>query len=440
MKIHKATALLKPCHVIVRSYEGTPANRVPVFPIRRSVRRSANLKLLISWLKVKTEIAFSRLVFLARHIIPGDKKVVLIAADVPATNLGDQALTLGAISYLYKHHSKVSLYYASNEYVPVGLLEEFAGLECREEFTLAFTTPYAFTDRLKLLWSLRDVEAVFAIGADVYDGSYNPREIIVKLDVLNLIANTGASTRIVSASFSEEIDSDVSGRLAKHKAHVGLCARDDFSLARVREHHDGAVLTADAAFMMQPASRFLGNELDSSTQPIIGLCIKAGDLKATEDSRQAIRNTIARIQQMGIRLVALPHHPNDVLAMKSLIDDFNGENWINPEPTLLDAPTIKYLAKHCELVITGRMHVAIAALGTGTPAVCFHYGGKFEGLMKHFDLEWSSFLQDRSSPYFAEQLWEKIVYCLDHNREIRAEVSAAWPKVEALSMRNFRLS
>ena len=39
-----------------------------------------------------------------------------------------------------------------------------------------------------------------------------------------------------------------------------------------------------------------------------------------------------------------------------------------------------------DLVLTGRMHLAIAALGMGTPPLCVAYMDKFEGLFHLFDI------------------------------------------------------
>jgi polysaccharide pyruvyl transferase WcaK-like protein len=47
---------------------------------------------------------------------------------------------------------------------------------------------------------------------------------------------------------------------------------------------------------------------------------------------------------------------------------------------------MKYVAGEMDAVLTGRMHLAIAALGCGVPVACITYQGKFEGLFEHFDL------------------------------------------------------
>ncbi len=48
---------------------------------------------------------------------------------------------------------------------------------------------------------------------------------------------------------------------------------------------------------------------------------------------------------------------------------------------------LKAIAGEVNLILTGRMHLAIAALGQGVPPLCVVYQGKFEGLMAHFELD-----------------------------------------------------
>ena len=52
----------------------------------------------------------------------------------------------------------------------------------------------------------------------------------------------------------------------------------------------------------------------------------------------------------------------------------------------LNAWELKHLAGMVDLVLTGRMHLAIAALGMGTPPLCVAYMDKFEGLFHLFNI------------------------------------------------------
>ena len=56
------------------------------------------------------------------------------------------------------------------------------------------------------------------------------------------------------------------------------------------------------------------------------------------------------------------------------------------------ARQVKAISGHCDLILSGRMHLAIASLGQGVPVVCLTYQDKFEGLMEHFGLKGNTFL------------------------------------------------
>lgn len=53
----------------------------------------------------------------------------------------------------------------------------------------------------------------------------------------------------------------------------------------------------------------------------------------------------------------------------------------------LRAREVKRLVADVDLVCTGRLHLAVASLGAGTPVVSIAYQDKFAGLYQHFGLE-----------------------------------------------------
>lgn len=59
---------------------------------------------------------------------------------------------------------------------------------------------------------------------------------------------------------------------------------------------------------------------------------------------------------------------------------------IPPPP---DPGYVKGVVGHCDLVISGRMHCGIAALGAGTPVVLVDYQDKVKGLEQFFDMKLS---------------------------------------------------
>jgi polysaccharide pyruvyl transferase WcaK-like protein len=56
-------------------------------------------------------------------------------------------------------------------------------------------------------------------------------------------------------------------------------------------------------------------------------------------------------------------------------------------PTPCKPAEIKAMVAGLDFVLSGKMHLAIAALGQGVPVACIAYQDKFEGLFQHFELD-----------------------------------------------------
>jgi polysaccharide pyruvyl transferase WcaK-like protein len=94
----------------------------------------------------------------------------------------------------------------------------------------------------------------------------------------------------------------------------------------------------------------------------------------------------------------------------------------------------KRLAGLVDLVVTGRMHLAIAAMGMGTPAIGISYQGKFEGLWQLFGL--TDYVVD-ARVLDSGQLEKLCVRALLHLDELTRCVVARLPEVLELARRNF---
>ena len=81
------------------------------------------------------------------------------------------------------------------------------------------------------------------------------------------------------------------------------------------------------------------------------------------------------------------------------------------------------------------MHLAIAALGQGTPVFCFAYQGKFAGLYNHFSLNNDYIVSpsDIDSPAELESMLSKF---LEHLTEEKTVISEHLPHVLALAKKN----
>jgi polysaccharide pyruvyl transferase WcaK-like protein len=97
---------------------------------------------------------------------------------------------------------------------------------------------------------------------------------------------------------------------------------------------------------------------------------------------------------------------------------------------------MKAISGVCDLVLSGRMHLAIASLGQGVPVICLTYQDKFEGLMEYFDLTGNTF--SPQAVLDSDDLSERMFDYLDNCSELKKKVRDALPKVIEMSRANVR--
>lgn len=102
-----------------------------------------------------------------------------------------------------------------------------------------------------------------------------------------------------------------------------------------------------------------------------------------------------------------------------------------------DKPSeVKELVKHLNLLLTGRMHLAIAALGNETPTMAITYQDKFEDLFMHFGLGDLGFLLTPDE-CLSEKLNTTLCAAWRHQKELRQIIASRLPTVMQLSQKNF---
>lgn len=363
----------------------------------------------------------------------------IIAAPLIIRNLGDQALLIGSLQELSEQSQKIAVIQTSTENAQDFLSTlplPHENITIIEDLYPAFVSDFSFLERLKLFLLLSKYESCFIIGADILDGSYNQDEARIIFDIAKLVSTLGVCVRIVSASFSRDISEETKNGLANLPEEVNLYCRDVYSQERV-EPYFNAELSADAAFLMKPAiySSFYNFERDD-TDLVIGICLKKDDLKNEEEKLCFVKDLSELVlSQKKITFLALPHYHTDLDEMIELFNSSTllSESVVFPSSMPL-APDVKYMCGFCDLVITGRMHVAIASLGMGVPPICFSYNNKFAGLVKFFDLDPDAFVFKS----YNEQFKESILSVISNERLLKNTIKAALVNVKAFSKKNFQ--
>lgn len=364
------------------------------------------------------------------------EECVLFSSHIPVQNLGDQALLLGAVEGLQKF-SIIHIIKTGSDAPSKAL--EIAEFSDRKRvrfhnFDVVFASKRSFRELLALILFCGKFRQLYFIGADVLDGTYSAEETARFFEVVNILAGLNSRLVVVGSSFSKGMTDEAKVGLKNLDKNVNFYCRDELSLARVLPFFE-ARLSADAAFLMRPAERGTENlsQKASVTLYRIGVCLKAQDVGAGLQNFKVLLEEL-RKHCGSFEIIFAPHHPSDleILKQAAIVCSESGIPYFLPS-TLPSAPMIKALVKRCDLLVTGRMHVAIAGLAVGVFPVCVAYGDKFEGLYRHFEVDPSFFLLDRGFNNVESVMGE--VFC--ELTDLRKLIAQNLPMVLSLSRANF---
>lgn len=297
---------------------------------------------------------------------------------------------------------------------------------------------------------------VVAIGADIMDGYYSPGTTLRVLAIADLQRRRGAHVTITGYSFNEHPSPVLAAAFERVNAGVALNLRDPISLDRFRRFcRASPVEVADVAFLLTPDASApevadLATWADarrSSGQVVVA--INLHPMLVKDASEAQIDALVTRVSQAmaafsrdrSIAWLLLPHDFRGAQGDDVCLEPV--ERRLRSEPdvevrrlhTALSAAQLKAVAACVDGVLTGRMHLAIAALGSGVPVGGFTYQDKFQGLLRHFDLPTDLLLSpaEMLEPQRIETLLARFVDALP---ALRAQVAAKLPHVRELSARN----
>lgn len=299
----------------------------------------------------------------------------------------------------------------------------------------------------------------FVTGADIMDGHYSPVMSLRMIIAADLLARWGAKTIFVGFSLNKKPSRLV--RYAFRKLHhdVRVNLRDPLSWSRfealsARPGH----LVADSAFLLEPATElsklaataasWMQQRRDAGRQVVIlnlhPMLFSAGKVSAAMPKLMAsmLRTMAALTEKHGLSWLLLPHDnrpsSGDMTTLAALAEKIDAS--LRDQVFLVEEPPsaaeIKAIAKHADGAVTGRMHLAIAALGQTTPVMAFAYQDKFAGLLQHFQMpEW--LVLDAESATDPDYLIARVERFVTQLPALRAEVEMHLPAVTAAANATF---
>lgn len=304
---------------------------------------------------------------------------------------------------------------------------------------------------------IRQHHALFVMGADILDGKYGAALVQRIVAYCNHSVLLGIPATMLGFSFNRNPRAPAVHALSRLHPQVTVNIRDQPSLDRfTRIVGVLAQLCTDSAFLMPSAT-------DPITEPEAWIAAMRQEGRTPVGinlNAHALAPAIAEVgldqlidhfaeqfkragEQNGLAFMLLPHdlksQSGDVSMLQALDRALQRKGFAHVRYTSLDQPDkIKRLTGLLDLAITGRMHLVIAALGSGTPTLSITYQDKFEGLYQHFDLS----LEHTIAPMqcLTDELLRKINDAFMHRHDNRARILSHLPRVKALASRNLAIA
>lgn len=247
-------------------------------------------------------------------------------------------------------------------------------------------------------------KALYIIGADTLDGSYDIGKNLFWLDIANYAVKVGIPVHFISFSFSNNPDPRVVDKIGNIDKRVVFLSRDFYSKERF-ELLTGVScsLAADLAFLMNgktnskemvSVNRWVEDK-KSSGYKVIALNINAlTSVGFVHEIVESYVDAICTFDNNKIAFLLVSHDfrkEQSDYEVLSLVYEGVRKRGSSPSIYLVDGPydcwDAKYAISSVDFILTGRMHLAIAGLSQGIPVYCVSYKDKFEGLLYHFGLQ-----------------------------------------------------
>lgn len=267
-------------------------------------------------------------------------------------------------------------------------------------------------DARKLDRELGSAASVSVVGADIMDGAYVLRASVNRAALADRLARLGWEPRVLGFSWNER--PHPAARAAMKRASssgVRMLLRDPLSATRARR--DGMVVTetADLVFLATTKDAEVISVVapDLSPEEPVALINASGLVGAQDSQARDYTRIVAMLRAEGMRVVIVPHvsrpGADDLPLCRRIADEFGDDPHVSLVDRLLSPAQIRALAARANIVVTGRMHLAVMALLSGTPPITVATQGKVEGLMRLFD---SSDLCVQPGDGFASRVEEVI--------------------------------
>lgn len=306
--------------------------------------------------------------------------------------------------------------------------------------------------KMLLIARLPGYSELYFTGADVIDGAYNPTSVCGRLLLLAEAAKLGKKATLLGSSYNMHPEPKTKNALRNLPESVTICARDPVSKLRMEEALNRPIRqVADLAFLLQPradhpaavsAKHWIDKRRVAGDQ-VIGLNANALQAAKNPELIRALKVFVKSVLRQSISIVLIPHDTRSQVSDEKLLQLVIADVPERDRERIYTLPpvspgVIRAVTAELDFLVTGRMHAAILAMSGTTPAFCFAYQHKFEGLFQYFNLLDAGLL---SSPEelcaHPEAVADKFLQLLSEQAQLRTQIKTYLPSVIALSKLNF---
>ncbi len=362
----------------------------------------------------------------------------------------------------------MSLYYSWNNDLLTALSELGIAHLYNRTNELPSTTPY--------IEAVREADLVIDFSGDIWGDNANflgDDRFLVGL-IKDRVAQLLGKRTVMLAGSPGPFNDSVTLEFAKE-------VWDNFDLVTNREAFSDQILKdvgfdtsnmislACPAFLFTPAddesvNRIIRDEIEETDKPVVGfiLCgwnfLKGPfDLWPREDEDYVLfAEVVEYLESLGVRVYLMSHsngfnpgvepfelihgrdYPiikqlEDVLKRRGVAKDFFVLNGV------YDAWTTKAIIKRFDMLISGRVHAAVAGMSQAVPTVIIDYGHEPKAHKLKGFAQVAGMLDYVVDPANKQQMFATIKRCLNQRRELKRQLGENMLNVQKKAKKNFEL-
>lgn len=295
-----------------------------------------------------------------------------------------------------------------------------------------------FPDVVRFARQLNRATELCVIGADVMDGVYYPPSAMARFSLLNLANRLGVRTRVLGFSWSDQAEPSAWEAIRRVAPSTRLFVRDPQSLRRLEERGvESAIAAADIVFALPHDSAAPART--KTVRAKLALLNVSGLIQSRMDQVPEFEQVLQHLGEAGWSLCFVPHvvRPgDDDLSTQRLLEAGVGLDsnvrFIDAKPSVHE---VQKLVSQADLIITGRMHLAVLGIAAGVPAVVLGTQGKVAGLC---ELVGSGATEIEPKPGFGAEIIDAVRGMESVGLpELQANVRRVRPRLVELAGRNF---